>query len=70
MLIAWLVFILLYIHLNTTKALFERIYREEQDVKAKERMLLVLNAVYHGMVTAHVICDNTFIEIDPGPAYG
>ena len=36
---------------------FERIYRSEQDVKTKERMLLVLNVAYHGMVAAHVARD-------------
>jgi hypothetical protein len=33
---------------------FERIYRSEQDVKTKERMLLVFNGVYHGIIAAHV----------------
>ena len=36
---------------------FERVYRSEQDVKTKERMLLVLNVVYQGMVAAHVARD-------------
>ena len=39
------------------KASFEKIYRSEQDVKTKERMLLVLNVVYYGMVAAHVATD-------------
>ena len=39
------------------KASFEKIYRSEQDVKTKERMLLVLNVVYHGMIAAHVATD-------------
>ncbi len=43
--------------MNITKASFERIYREEQDVKVKERMLLVLNVVYHDMVASHVARD-------------
>ena len=34
------------IHLTLTRESFERIYRYEQDVKTKERMLLVLNVVY------------------------
>ncbi len=46
-----------YIHLTHTKDSFEKIYRYEQDVKAKERMLLVLNVVYQGKVTAHVAKD-------------
>jgi len=36
---------------------FEKIYRYEQDAKTKERMLLVLNVVYHGKVAAHVARD-------------
>ena len=32
-------------------------YRSELDVKIKERMLLVLNVVYHGMVATHVARD-------------
>jgi len=43
--------------LSLVKASFEKIYRSEQDVKTKERMLLVLNVVYHGMVAAHVATD-------------
>ena len=31
---------------------FEKIYRIEQNVKAKERMLLVLNVVYQGKISA------------------
>jgi putative transposase len=36
---------------------FEKIYRIEQNVKAKERMLLVLNVVYQGKIAAHVATD-------------
>ena len=36
---------------------FEKIYRIEQNVKAKERMLLVLNVVYQGKISAHVARD-------------
>jgi len=43
--------------LTLTKASFEKIYSSEQDAKTKERMLLVLNVVYHGTVAAHVSRD-------------
>jgi transposase len=43
--------------LTLTKTSFERIYRYEQDVKTKERMLLVLNVVYQGMAAFHVARD-------------
>lgn len=33
---------------------YERVYRAQKDAKVKERMLLVLNVVYHGKVAAHV----------------
>ena len=36
---------------------FEKIYRYEQDVKTKERMLLVLNVVYRGKISAQVAKD-------------
>ena len=37
---------------------FEKIYRYKQDVKTKERMLLVLNVVYQGKISAaHVAKD-------------
>ena len=39
------------------KISFERSYRMEKDVKVKERMLLVLNVVYHGRIAAHVAKD-------------
>ena len=43
--------------MTITKASFERVYRSELDVKTKERMLLVLNVAYQGMVAAHVARD-------------
>ena len=43
--------------MTNTKASFERVYRSELDVKTKERMLLVLNVAYQGMVAAHVARD-------------
>jgi hypothetical protein len=43
--------------LTLTKESFEKIYRAEEDVKTKERMLLVLNVVYHSMVAVHVARD-------------
>ena len=43
--------------MTLTESSFEKIYRSEQDVKAKERMLLVLNVVYHGIVASHVAKD-------------
>ena len=39
------------------KISFERFYRIEKDVKVKERMLLVLNVVYHGRIAAQVAKD-------------
>ena len=36
---------------------FEKIYRDEEDVNTKERMLLVLNVVYQGKISAHVATD-------------
>ena len=36
---------------------FEKTYRSEQDVKTKERMLLVLNVIYQDKVCAHVARD-------------
>ena len=39
------------------KISFERFYRMEKDVKVKERMLLVLNVVYHGRIAAQVAKD-------------
>ncbi len=43
--------------LSLTKTSFEKIYRDEEDVKIKERMLLVLNVVYHGIIAAHATTD-------------
>ena len=43
--------------MTITRTAFERIYRSEQDAKTRERMLLVLNVAYHGMVAAHVAGD-------------
>ena len=43
--------------MTLTRTSFERIYRSELDVKTKERMLLVLNVAYHGVVAAHVARD-------------
>jgi putative transposase len=43
--------------LSLTKTSFEKIYRDEEDVKTKERMLLVLNVIYYGMIAAHVATD-------------
>jgi putative transposase len=34
-----------------------KIYKAEEDVKTNERMLLVLNVVYHSMIAAHVARD-------------
>jgi putative transposase len=36
---------------------FEKVYRIEQNVKAKERILLVLNVVYQGKISAQVARD-------------
>ena len=43
--------------MTLTKESFERIYRYELDAKTKERMLLVLNVVYHGLMAARVARD-------------
>jgi transposase len=43
--------------LALTREYFEKIYRSKQDVKTKERMLLVLNVAYRGMTGAHVARD-------------
>jgi hypothetical protein len=40
--------------LSLTKTSFKTIYRSEEDVKTKERMLLVLTFVYHDMISAHM----------------
>jgi hypothetical protein len=36
---------------------FEKIYRYEQDIKTKERMLLVLNVIYEDKIAAQVARD-------------
>ncbi|MER5175759.1 MAG: hypothetical protein ABJB76_11765, partial [Candidatus Nitrosocosmicus sp.] len=43
--------------MTLTNESFEKIYRSEENVKTKERMLLVLNVVYHSMVSAQVVRD-------------
>jgi hypothetical protein len=43
--------------LSLTKTSFEKIYRDEEDVNTKERMLLVLNVVYPGKISAQVTTD-------------
>jgi transposase len=40
--------------LTITRTAFERVYRAQKDARVKERMLLVLNVAYQGMVAAHV----------------
>ena len=46
--------------MTLTKESFEKIYRHEQNIKTKERMLLVLNVVYQGKVstTAQIARDH------------
>lgn len=39
------------------KTSFEKIYRNEEDAKTKERMLLVLNVDYQGKISVHVATD-------------
>ncbi|MER5175127.1 MAG: helix-turn-helix domain-containing protein [Candidatus Nitrosocosmicus sp.] len=43
--------------MTLTRESFEKFYRHEQDIKTKERMLLVFNVVYHGMIAAKVARD-------------
>ncbi len=43
--------------MSLTKTSFEKIYRDEEDVNTKERMLLVLNVVYQGKISAQVATD-------------
>ncbi len=43
--------------MTLTRESFEKFYRYEQDIKTKERMLLVFNVVYHGMIAAKVARD-------------
>jgi adenylate cyclase len=42
---------------DSYQRIFERIYRYELDAKARERMLLVLNVVYHGSMAARIARD-------------
>jgi transposase len=50
--------IIRHIHLTlANRESFEKIYRYEQDAKTKERMLLILNVVYQGKVSAQVAKD-------------
>ena len=48
---------LFVIHFTLTIESFEKIYKYEQDIKTKERMLLVLNVMYQGKVSAQVARD-------------
>jgi hypothetical protein len=44
--------------LTLTKTSFEKIYRDEVKVQTKERIILVLNVVYQGKISAaHVAID-------------
>ena len=43
--------------MTISKTSFEKIYRNEQDAKTKERMLLVLNVVYNNIIPAHATKD-------------
>lgn len=43
--------------MTLTKTSFERVYRSELDARTRERMLLVLNVAYQGMVASHVARD-------------
>jgi putative transposase len=43
--------------LTLAKTSFEKIYRDEVNVNTKDRMLLVLNLVYQGKISAHVATD-------------
>ncbi len=43
--------------MTLAKTSFEKIYISEQNVTTKERMLFVVNVVFHGMVAAHVARD-------------
>ncbi|MER5174326.1 MAG: hypothetical protein ABJB76_04620 [Candidatus Nitrosocosmicus sp.] len=39
--------------MTLTRDSFEKFYRYKQDIKTKEKMLLVLKVVYHGIIAAH-----------------
>ncbi len=43
--------------MTLVRELFEKIYRRQQDIKTKERRLLVLNVVYRGKVAAQIARD-------------
>ena len=43
--------------MSLTKTSFEKIYRDEEDIKTKERMLLVLNVVYNNIIPAQAARD-------------
>jgi hypothetical protein len=44
--------------LTLTKTSFEKIYKDEVNVNTKERIILVLNGVYQGKISAaHVAID-------------
>jgi putative transposase len=43
--------------LTINKTSFEKIYKNEEDVKTKERMLLVLNVVYNDIIPAQTAKD-------------
>ena len=46
-----------FIHLTLTRESFEKIYKYERNIKTKERMLLILNGVYLGKISAQVARD-------------
>ena len=46
-----------YIHFTLSRESFEKIYEYDLDVKTKERMLLILNVVYRGKISAQVARD-------------
>ncbi|MER5174644.1 MAG: hypothetical protein ABJB76_09840 [Candidatus Nitrosocosmicus sp.] len=54
--------------MTPTRESFEKIYKYEQDIKTKERMLLISNVVYQGIIAAKVARDLTEVKI--GPANG
>jgi putative transposase len=43
--------------LSLAKTSFEKIYRDKVNVNTQERMLLVLNLIYQGKISAHVATD-------------
>ena len=63
MLIAKLIhYYLLYSFVTLNRECFEKIYKHERNIKTKERMLLLLNVVYLGKISAHMYLE-TFIEV-------